>query len=302
MSTDRRKFLKSSMAAAAAVAVRPVAGTAAQRSSSPPDGPIIDTNVDLCCWPYRHLKYGSTTALADKLKEHGVRQAWTGSYDAMFHKNLDAVNRRTAEECRSRGQGVLVPFGAVNPAWPDWREDLRRCDEAYGMPGIKLLPTFHGYQMNDPSFVELLRRATDRDMLVQIVCEMEDPRMLHPRVQTVTVDMSPLPAVLDEVPDAKVMLINNLRRVRKYSLEAMVNETDVFFEISNLDGVGGIERILRGDHPYMPGAIAVDRLLFGSHVPFFPLESALFKFVESDLTAAQETAIMDGNAEKLISV
>lgn len=300
MTTDRRNFLKSSLAAAAVVAAGTSCGTVPGSGSAQADGPVIDTNVDLCCWPFRYLKYGETTALVNKLKQHGIRQAWAGSYDAMLFKNLDSVNRKLAEECRTNGEGMLVPFGAVNPAWPDWQEDLRRCDEEYNMPGIKLIPGYHGYELDDPEFVELLRQAGERDMLVQIAVEMEDERMRHPRVHIPVVNVMPLVEVLDEVPDVQVMLVNPFRHVRGERLRAMVNETDVLFETSNLDGTGGLERVIRGEHWYVGSEVPVDRLLTGSHAPFFPVESTLFKFMESDLTEEQETAIMDGNAKRIL--
>jgi len=43
--------------------------------------------------------------------------------------------------------------------------------------------------------------------------------------------------------------------------------------ISMLEGVGGVEKLL--------DVVPVDRVLFGSHLPLFVLESAVFKMRES---------------------
>lgn len=291
-------------AAAAGTPLSPAGGsestTASKTLNGQADAIVIDTNVDLCCWPYRTLKYGKTEDLVAKLSRHGVRQAWAGSYDALFHKNLDAVNQKLADECQSKGGGMLVPFGAVNPAWPDWEEDVRRIDEEYGMAGIKLIPGYHGYTLDDLEFVRLLEAAADRELLVQIAIDMEDERMRHPRVMVPVVDVSPLPAALRRVPGARVVLVNPFRHVRRDDLSSMITDTNVHFEISNLDGTGGLERILRGEHWYLH-QIPADRLLFGSHVPFFPLENSLFKFVESNLSESEYGAILYGNAERLLS-
>jgi hypothetical protein len=48
--------------------------------------------------------------------------------------------------------------------------------------------------------------------------------------------------------------------------------------------------------------MAVDRLLFGSHAPYFPVENALLKCFESPLSLAQMQAIMAGNAHRLMGV
>src|SRR5204862_5725211 len=96
-------------------------------ANPPPD--IIDTNVHVFDWPFRKLKYAGAKALVAKLRKHRITQAWAGSYEGLLHKNLDGVNARLTEECRANGAGILVPFGTVNPALPDWEEDLRRCQE-----------------------------------------------------------------------------------------------------------------------------------------------------------------------------
>ena len=50
---------------------------------------------------------------------------------------------------------ILIPFGTVNLAWPDWEEDLRRCHEVYRMPGIRLYPTYQTFDLNHIEFPRL---------------------------------------------------------------------------------------------------------------------------------------------------
>lgn len=67
------------------------------------------------------------------------------------------------------------------------------------------------------------------------------------------------------------------------------------------DATGGIERLIRGDHWWMPDvSVPADRLVFGSHVPFFPLENSLLKYMQSDLSDTNQTAILHGNADRLL--
>jgi predicted TIM-barrel fold metal-dependent hydrolase len=46
--------------------------------------------------------------------------------------------------------------------------------------------------------------------------------------------------------------------------------------------------------------VSVERVLFGSHLPLFPLQSSLLKLRESELTAAQTEAIREGNARRIL--
>jgi len=303
---DRRSFVEVSLGAAAfpiaAALAIPSAHSAEQAVGVAPAEPdIIDTNVHLFEWPFRKLKYDRTEALVAKLRKHRITQAWAGSFEAVLHKQLDAINRKLAEECRARGEGVLVPIGGVNPAWPDWEEDLRRCHEQYRMPGLRLYPAYHGYTLDHPEFVRMLAEAAKRGLLVQIVMRMEDERVHHPAIDVPTVNASPLADALKKVPQATVQLINSAGPLLASSLSALVRETQVTFDIAATEGNGGVGRLIDGKNPSYRGAIPPERLLFGSHAPFFPCESALLKLFESPLSLEQLEKLMNANARRLIS-
>src|SRR5262249_31897146 len=244
---------------------------------------IIDSNVHLFEWPFRKLKYDRTEALAAKLRRHRVTQAWAGSFEALLHKQLDASNRRLAEECRRSGGGLFVPIGAVCPDWPGWEEDRRRCGEPSGMGGLRLYPAYHGYALDHPQFTRLLDEAAKRGMLVQVVLRMEDERVHHPAVDIAPVSVAPLVDVMKKVPAAKVQLINSAGPLLGNHVAALVRDTTVTFDIAATEGNGGVGRLIEGKNYSYRGAIPVDRLLFGSHAPFFPCESALMKLFESPL-------------------
>src|SRR5439155_17540680 len=109
---NRRTFLKTAASVTAATALRveaPAAITTRLLS-----GTLIDVNVNLSRWPVRRLRYDDTPALVAMLRSHGVSQAWTGSFDALLHKDIGSVNARLADECRRYGRGLLSPFGSIN--------------------------------------------------------------------------------------------------------------------------------------------------------------------------------------------
>lgn len=310
---DRRSFvqaltlpvalpLAAALARSAAQAAEPAAAQAANLGAGAAAGPdIIDCNVHLFDWPFRKLKYARTESLAAKLRQHRITKAWAGSFEAVLHTQLDAANRRLAEECRTQGEGMFVPIGSVDPGGPDWEEDLRRCHEAYRMRGVRLYPAYHGYRLDQPDFAKLLAEAAKRNMLVQIVLRMEDERCHHPALVIGAVDVGPLVEVLKKVPPAKVQLINSAGRLLGKHVTALVRETQVTFDIAATEGNGGIGQLIAGTNYSYTGAIPCQRLVFGSHAPFFPCESALMKLFESPLDLAQLEMLMHANARQLIA-
>lgn len=300
---DRRTFVKASLVPAtypltAWASRQDVETDEPEEAAGPPE--IVDTNVHLFEWPFRKLKYQRTETLLAKLRKHRIAKAWAGSFEAVFHKQLDASNRRLAEECKTRGGDCLVPIGCVNPVWPNWDEDLRRCHHEYGISGLRLYPSYHGYAFDDPQFVRLLRAATKRHMLIQIALRLEDERVHHPAFDVPKLNVAPLVEVLKSVPQAKVQLINSAGSLLGNSVSALVAETQVTFDIAATEGNGGIGRLIAGTNPGYRGAIPASRLLYGSHMPFFPCESALLKLFESPLDLEQLVQVMHGNAERVM--
>ncbi len=284
-SASRRTFFKTSLATASLVAL------AAQKVSAaePKAVALVDTNVSLGRWFFRRCPLDETPALVAKLREHGVTQAWAGTFDGLLHKDLGSANTRLAAECRAHG-GLLVPFGSVNPKLPDWEEELRRCAEVHRMPGIRLHPNYHGYKLDDPAFVRLLTVAAEKKIIVQLAVVMEDERTLHPLVQVPPVDAASLASLMKNLPSLRLQLLNAFRTLRGEPLLRLA-AAGAHFEVAMLEGVGGVANLLK--------QLPSERLLFGSHAPLFYFESAVLKLKESMLTPEQDRAIRSGNALRL---
>lgn len=253
---------------------------------------IVDTHVSLSRWPFRRLPSDETPALIERLRRHGVTQAWAGSFDAILHRDIGGVNARLAEECRRHGGTILKSFGAVNPKLPDWREDLRRCVEDYRMPGIRLHPNYHQYELTDPVFAELLHAAAARGLIVQIAVSMEDMRTQHPLVRVPVVDLTALPALMKREPRAKVQLLNWWPALRRQSLQAFLEAGTVIFDIATVDGIEGIARLVERLPP--------ERVAFGSNFPLFSIDAALLKMQESGLAENTKKVLLEGTARSLL--
>src|SRR5262249_1753346 len=268
----------------------PAPGTDSSRKRIP--DVIIDTNVNLSRWPFRRLAGDETPDLVARLRQRNVTQAWAGSFDGILHKDIGGVNARLSADCRTHGKNFLVPFGSINPKLPGWQEDVERCHEDYKMPGVRLHPNSHGYPLTDPVFAELLHLAAGRRLIVQLVLSMEDIRTQHPLVRVPPVDVSALPRLLESEPTARLMLLNWGMALRGQSLKPLVDHRMVCFDISMVEGVEGVARLVE--------RVPVERVVFGSYFPFFVFEAALLKMKESGLPEDQQKAVFEGNARRML--
>lgn len=300
-SVDRREFLKTTLLTGAVLACEKNATTAAAAASSSGESPgIVDTNVNLFRWPFRRLKYDDTRSLVAKLKKHRVVEAWAGSFEALLHKDMAGVNERLAHECATHGAGLLRAFGSVNLAWADWEDDVRRCHEVHRMPGLRIFPGYQPFDLSHADLKRLVRHVQDRSLLLQIVFQMEDPRVHHPLINLPNIDARPLVAALKEAPEAKVELLHFTGNVQGSDLRDLVTNTNVSIDISRWESNGMVGKMIGAAPGGRAARVPVERVLFGSHAPYFPVETAILKLVESPLNETQLHAIIHRNARKLL--
>ena len=252
---------------------------------------IIDTNVNISRWPFRRLVGDETPDLVTRLRSRNVAQAWAGSFDGLLHKDIGGVNFRLSADCRTYGKDFLVPFGSINPNLPGWEEDVRRCIHDYRMPGIRLHPNYHGYELKDPVFAELLHLATGKGLIVQLVLSMEDIRTQHPLLRVPPVDVSALPEVVKGEPASRVVLLNWATSIKGRQIQSLAAAGAVYFDISMVEGIEGVARLVE--------QLPAERVLFGSHFPFFSFEAALLKLQESGLPQGRKRKLFEENARLL---
>jgi len=275
----RRTLLQSAVATGATAALV----SEAANKTSPLR--IIDTNVSLFRWPFRRLPLDETGRLLEKMAGLGIARAFAGNFEGIFHRDLRAVNQRLAQTCAAHP--ALTPVGSVNPELPDWEDDLKRCRGDWNMPGIRLHPNYHGYELGDHRFSKLLEVAGQQKLFVQIAAGLEDPRTQPFQLQIPDVDLTPLPGLVKHT-DVRVQILN--WRPRGALLEALAEIPEIHFDIARVESTDGVATLLE--------SVPKERVLFGTHAPFLIPEAALIRVHESHLPEASLRAVMETNANR----
>lgn len=258
----------------------------------PPLPPIIDLHVNLSRWPFRRLPDDEPALLVKRLRAHGVVRALASSFDGLLHLDLPAVNRRLVTECAQVAPGFLTPVGAINLTLPNWEADVAWCGRTPAVAGVRVWPGYHTVQWTDPRWDELAQLCVEHTLLLQIVMRLEDARTEHPRFQSQPMDLKPMPAWLSRHPQLRVVLINPGRDVPVTTAAELAAAGQVYFEIGMIEGTGGLATYLQ--------KVPAERVVFGSHLPFFYIEAATLRLHESDLGEQILQMICQKNAERLL--
>jgi predicted TIM-barrel fold metal-dependent hydrolase len=123
--------------------------------------------------------------------ESGASAYLTGETHSveMMLKDMDAAGVDMAVGC-SLGQKIdneyiaqvarrypnrIIGFAEVNPRSPDAVETLRRCVDDYGLRGLKLHPTMHGYHFVDHPLLDPIFAACNELQIPILVNALDDP-------------------------------------------------------------------------------------------------------------------------------
>lgn len=265
MEVSRRNFLKCTIGTTAACGLAQF-GSANDKT---PTESITDTHVYIGHWPHQQLLSEDPQKLVAELRRTGVSQAWTGSFDGLFHKDIASVNQRLADTCARIGDGMLIPFGTINPTLPDWEDDIRRCHETFHMPGIRLHPNYHGYTLDDPRFAKLLELAAARHLIVQLVTWIESERHLLLNPHQPEVDVKPLAVTIAQLPRLRVIVTNCDHIFQGEPIRPLLKNERIRFDFARARDASAIMQLIDKTSP--------ERVVFGSCAPLHSVEAQASK-------------------------
>jgi len=259
----------------------------------PPLSRLIDVHVHLDQWPFRRLPHDTTAALLSKLRKQNVTAAWVCSYDALLHRDLKAVNERLLESCGKSGQDILKPVGAVNLTLSGWELDAEYCWKS-GMHGVRIYPGYHLSDLDDGRFSALCEFCQEKNLILQIVAGLEDSRTEHPQFASRLMELKPALELIPKYPRLRILFSNPGREISQGVAARLSKAGHVYFDLGMIEQTGGVAAYAH--------AVSQERLVFGSHFPFFYFEASLLKLRENEEALGQQglDRVAFQNAEQLL--
>jgi uncharacterized protein len=255
---------------------------------------MIDVNAYLGPFAFRQLRHNTAAGLLRLMDRKRIARAVVSSAAAIAYRNSHAGNEEMAAEIKGH-RDRLIPFAVLNPAYSDWRHDLRVCHEQFGMKGVRLYPNWHKYRLTDVACQEFVRAAAERKMAISIPFRVEDRRQQHWLVDIPDVSHADAAALAKAVPEAQFIFGNGAGfagSVLGRKDNGLASNYSI--EISLIDSVMGNEigQLIQ--------TLGEDRVLFGTGMPFHYPDPGIVKLEVLDAPASTKQKIAEGNARRLL--
>ncbi len=251
---------------------------------------IVDVNAYLGHFAFRRLRHNTAASLLALMDSKRIDKAVVSSASAITYRNAQAGNEEVAEEVRGH-RDRLIPFAVINPFYAGWQDDLKICHEEFGMAGLRLYPKWHNYQFSSQCCRELVNAATERGMVISIPIRAEDNRQRSWLLNIPDVPLEEIVEMVKAHPKARFILLNGIGYTRS-PLGRKDNglPSNYTIELSRLSAV------LANELGQLIANLGVERVMFGTGIPFKYPDPALVKLEVLDASEADKEKIRSQNA------
>jgi len=256
---------------------------------------FLDVNAWVGRWPFRPVPVTTVSGLLRQMDRHGIEKAVVSSLHAVFYRNSQAGNEELYEETR-RHRDRLIPHATINPTYEGWREDLKVCQESFGMTGLRLIPQYHNYRLSGGEAREAVNVATELGMPVAFPMRLEDRRQRHWLDVAPDLSAGEVEAVVRACPDATFFVLEGIGLEHSALVQDPKLRERVYIEISRFTSV------LQEGIPRMIAAAGPDRLAFGTGMVLKVPTPAILKVEVLNASRKVKEAIAYRNAARALRV
>lgn len=245
---------------------------------------MIDVNVHYGNWPFQDLGFKSIDMLQKHLSENGITKALIYSADAIFAEDHSIPDAKLAAELKNNGSFIHVP--AVNPLYKNWMKIVSSSKS----DAVIVYPNFHKYELLSAENCEMAEYLSGHNITQIISLRIEDERAQHPSCLIPRIKIENLIEFAKKFPELRILCLNAYYG----EIEALLKSTlNISVDIAFAEKFNTLEKLT--------GVMPADRILFGSHTPFFYTAANICKLKYADISSAVYELISEKNASNLFS-
>jgi predicted TIM-barrel fold metal-dependent hydrolase len=254
----------------------------------------IDFSCTIGPWAFRRLPVTTAEGTRKALKREGIDRAVVSSLPAVLYKNPHAGNEQLTEEIGPPSR-FFIPFAVLNPRFPGWREDLRRCADDLGMKGLRLYPNYQQFSLRSREARALVRAAAELGWVTCVSVRLEDERFHHWRMKTKPTPVAPIAQLALDIPQTTVVLSGGSYADIRSFFATVGDAPNAYAEIGWLKSP--LEAVKTCVQEF-----GAERLLMGTNFPLMVPWCGTEKVTRADIPEDAKRAIMGGNASRLLGL
>lgn len=245
----------------------------------------IDFNCFCGTWPFHHIRKHTFADLCALHRVHGIDYGYVSSLEAIFYQDPYEADARLAAEIHGSSYRQVV---TVNPTLPGCVSSLKRMLDEFPVAGVRILPGFHGYMLNDSCLDQLYAMLCTYRLPLFLTLRMEDERAAYLfQAQEVPVwDVELFLSTHTSVP----VLICNCRNQEFRRLSSVLSHyPHVCIDCS------GLKNELFGIDAIEADGMA-KKLVYGSVAPLFCMKSTILLIETAEIPDGTKEHIFSGQA------
>jgi hypothetical protein len=161
------------------------------------------------------------------------------------------------------------------------------------MKGLRLYPRWHRYRLSDDRCLELVHAATERGLVVSIPIRVEDYRQRSWLVDVPDVPPEEVAGLVKACPKTRFFLLNGIGFVN-----SVLGRKDNGLPANYAVEISRLSALLGNEIGGLIASLGVDRVLFGTGMPFSYPDPALTKLEVLEASPEDKAKIAGQNALK----
>lgn len=269
---------------------------------------MIDFNAGCGTWPFWPTRAHDAASLERLLRAEGIERACAYPLEACFWPDPQEANELRLPELAA--SPFFIPSAVLNPTMPNALKGYEACRKTWDVPLVRLVPSYHFYDLSHESVDRLARRAAEDGVLLGVHTQLEDKRNRNPiLLELAEVPFADIVALAARHPDLTVVAfglaklgdtsgvlpegyIGKLPALEEREHKAEIPD-NLYIDLSFFEFEDSFDTALKLFRP--------ERLLLGTHAPLFYPRAAPLKIQRSAAPETAKRAALFENATRLLS-
>ena len=244
---------------------------------------MLDFNCYIGSWPFHPLAVETFEELKTIHQENGIAGGFVSSLKSMFRRDYFDSEKELYETLKGTSYRQVM---TVNPLFPACLDIVRYGIENWNIAGVRVLPTYHGYELDNSFFEELCALLQEKGLPLYLTLYLEDVRntyMLIPK----PIKADELKVWLDSHHNLTVLLCGGSTYADLIACkEHILAHPACFYETSGMrHGCFPLEEL---------GEAMRQRVVYGSMSGILCLKSSLLHMQIGELNEEELAAASDG--------